>query len=194
MWKRMLASAGGAAALLLASMACCAYASDAGKEPAGHQVAASSPIPRPMATVSACREIRATPIEGGKSGMLGGREAFLLMKIAMAEAEGEDTEGKALVMRVVLNRVESEAFPDSIWEVIYQEAQFSPVADGRLGRAEPDGDCRRALDMVQGEGWDGSRGALYFESKSDSTWHEENLQYLFRHGGHYFYTDRGVGK
>ena len=38
-------------------------------------------------------------------------DAYLLAKIAMAEAEGEDTEGKALVIRVVLNRVWSDSFP-----------------------------------------------------------------------------------
>lgn len=116
--------------------------------------------------------------------------AYLLMKIAMAEAEGEDTKGKALVIRVVLNRVNSSSFPDSIKKVIFQERQFSPVANGRFDRVEPDEDCQRALDMIQNDGWDESMGALYFESKSDSTWHEDNLQYLFRHGNHYFYTDR----
>jgi Cell wall hydrolyses involved in spore germination len=122
--------------------------------------------------------------------MFSEKEVCLLMKIAMAEAEDEDTEGKALVMRVVLNRVRSRKFPDSIREVIYQDIQFSPVANGRFDRVEPDRDCRRALEMIQKDGWDGSKGALYFESKSKSTWHEDNLRYLFRHGGHYFYTDR----
>lgn len=45
----------------------------------------------------------------------------LLAKIAMAEAESEPIEGKALVMLVVLNRVQSEDFPDTIEEVIFQE-------------------------------------------------------------------------
>lgn len=45
-------------------------------------------------------------------------DAYLLEKIAMAEAESEDTEGKALVMLVVLNRVWDARFPDTIEEVI----------------------------------------------------------------------------
>ena len=45
---------------------------------------------------------------------LDAEESYLLTKIAMAEAEGEDTEGKALVIMVVLNRVWSDKFPDSI--------------------------------------------------------------------------------
>ena len=46
-------------------------------------------------------------------------EKIMLLKLAMAEAEGESTEGKALVIRVVLNRVQSEDFPGSVEEVIF---------------------------------------------------------------------------
>jgi len=48
-------------------------------------------------------------------------DAYRLAKIAMAEAESEDTEGKALVMLVVLNRVWDDEFPDTIEEVIFQK-------------------------------------------------------------------------
>lgn len=122
-------------------------------------------------------------------------EAYLLAKIAMAEAESEDTEGKALVMLVVLNRVwDGNKFPDTIKEVIYQPGQFSPISNGRFDNVEPDPDCWAALDLIRTDKWDGSCGALYFESKSESTWHRENLNFLFQHGKHYFYTDReGAG-
>jgi N-acetylmuramoyl-L-alanine amidase len=116
-------------------------------------------------------------------------DAYLLAKIAMAEAEGEDTEGKALVIRVVLNRVASDEFPDTVREVLYQKKQFSPISNGRFDRVEPDSDCYAALEMVS-SGWDGSEGALYFESESASTWHRDHLKYLFTHGNHYFYTER----
>jgi N-acetylmuramoyl-L-alanine amidase len=117
-------------------------------------------------------------------------DAYILAKIAMAEAEGEDTVGKALVIRVVINRVESSGFPDSIHDVIFQPNQFSPVKNGRYERVEPDDDCYAALKMVAVDGWDESEGALYFESASASTWHRENLMYLFTHGNHDFYTER----
>lgn len=188
MRKRMLASAVGAGMLFLVSLAAYAYPSNAGKEVRKPRTAESLQTRQPAVTAYA--EIHATPKATRKPGMFSEKEVCLLMKIAMAEAEDEDTEGKALVMRVVLNRVRSRKFPDSIGEVVYQDAQFSPVANGRFDRVEPDRDCRRALEMIQKDGWDGSKGALYFESKSKSTWHEDNLQYLFRHGGHYFYTDR----
>lgn len=57
-------------------------------------------------------------------------DAEILLKIAMAEAEGESVEGKALVMLVVLNRVWSEGFPDSISEVVFQDGQFTPTEEG----------------------------------------------------------------
>lgn len=118
-------------------------------------------------------------------------EGYLLAKIAMAEAEGEDTEGKALVMLVVLNRVLGDnEFPDTIEEVIYQPGQFSPISNGRFDRVEPDADCWAALDLIMLDKWDESCGAIYFESKSESTWHSENLDFLFQHGSHYFYRDR----
>lgn len=120
---------------------------------------------------------------------LDAEESYLLCKIAMAEAENQDTEGKALVMLVVLNRVQVDEFPNSIEEVIYQPRQFSPVLEGTFEGSEPDKDCWDALEMIM-SGWDASQGALYFESKSDSTWHEDNLKFLFKHQDHYFYTER----
>ena len=121
---------------------------------------------------------------------LDAEESYLLAIIAMAEAEGEDIEGKALVMLVVLNRVFDDEFPDAIEEVIYQPGQFSPVSNGRFEKVEPDTDCWAALDLIMLDKWDESCGAIYFESKSESTWHSENLIFLYRHGKHYFYTDR----
>ena len=118
-------------------------------------------------------------------------EWYMLAKIAMAEAEGEDTKGKALVIRTVLNRVNSESFPNTIKEVIYQENQFTPIRNGRYDKVEPDDDCYKALEMVE-DGWDESEGALYFErSTNKKTWHMKNLKKLFTYGKHTFYTEKG---
>lgn len=59
-------------------------------------------------------------------------DAYLLGAIIQCEAEGESYEGKLAVGSVVLNRVKSSYFPNSISGVIYQSGQFSPVASGRL--------------------------------------------------------------
>ena len=118
-------------------------------------------------------------------------DAYLLEKIAMAEAESEDTEGNALVMLVVLNRVWDARFPDTIEEVIMQDGAFTPVSNGRYDKVEPDADCMKAMELITVEHWDESQGALYFEKASDeSTWHSRNLQKLFTHGAHTFYTEK----
>lgn len=91
------------------------------------------------------------------------KDSDILLKIAMAEAEGEGTEGKALVMKVVLNRVENKEFPNSVEGVVFQQGQFEPVLDdGRYWNVEPDAECYKALYMVQCENWDDTEGALYF--------------------------------
>lgn len=118
-------------------------------------------------------------------------DAYLLAKIAMAEAEGEDTIGKALVIRTILNRVESDNayFPDTVSEVIFQKDAFTPTKNGRYAAVEPNVDCYAALELVK-EGWDESYGALYFErNTTKETWHTENLTKLFVHGNHTFYTE-----
>lgn len=153
------------------------------------------PSQEPEPTLAPTKEPEPTPAEKPHTAIWSydwsAEESYILAKIAMAEAEDEDTEGKALVILVVLNRVWNEDFPDTIEEVVMQDnpVQFSPVANGRYDRVEPDDDCWKALDMVMG-GWDESRGALYFESPSESTWHQQNLKYLFQHGNHYFYTEK----
>lgn len=121
------------------------------------------------------------------------REIYSLTKIAMAEAEGESTEGKALVIMVVLNRVSSEEFADTIEDVIHERTsdggwQFTSMYDGgRWYTTEPTEDCYKAVEMVM-NGWDESKGALYFERTSaEETWHRRNLEYLFSEGNHTFY-------
>ncbi len=114
-------------------------------------------------------------------------EEEMLIKLAMAEAEGEDIIGKALVIRTVINRRESEDFPDTIEEIITQKSQFSSVTDdGRYYEAVGNEDCKQALKMVE-HGWDESQEALYFESCTEECWQSKNREFLFRHGGHNFY-------
>ena len=116
------------------------------------------------------------------------KDSNILLKIAMAEAEGEGTEGKALVMRVVLNRVEDKEFPDSVEGVVFQPGQFEPVQDeGRYWNVAPDSECYKASYMVQNENWDNTEGALYFCRIVCSSWMDNNTEYLFTVGNHSFY-------
>ena len=124
-------------------------------------------------------------------------EEYIAARMAMAEAEGEDTEGKALVILVIYNRTRSGKFPDTVKGVISQRNAFTSYSNGRYDRVEPDVDCWAALDLIQETGWDESQGALYFErtpEDGESTWHSRNLKKLFTHGNHTFYTEKEVGK
>lgn len=76
------------------------------------------------------------------------KESYLLARIAMAEAEGCNTQTKTLIIMCVLNRVWSDEFPDTIEEVIFQENQFSPIDNGRWDRVEPNEDCYEAVKVV----------------------------------------------
>lgn len=92
-----------------------------------------------------------------------------LAGIIQDEAGGESFTGQVAVGAVILNRVQSGLFPNSITNVIFQKGQFSPAADGKL--SEPTASAyeaaRRALT-----GYDPSKGALYFYNPkiSASSW------------------------
>lgn len=114
-------------------------------------------------------------------------EAQMLMKIAMAEAEADGTHGKAMVMAVVLNRVNDDRFPDSIEGVIFQDGEFSPISDGRYYDAEPDIECHLALAQIEMGEYD-TVDALYFENAGDC-WQSNNCEYLGTVGHHKFYKN-----
>lgn len=107
-------------------------------------------------------------------------ERDLLARVMMCEAGNQGPIGAALVGRVILNRVESGRFPNSVEAVIYQPGQFSTAS--YLYRYEPNADCYAALELLEA-GWDESQGALYFCTTSFS-W----ATYLFSFGNHNFFA------
>lgn len=116
------------------------------------------------------------------------KESYLLARIAMAEAEGCNTQTKTLIIMCVLNRVWSSEFPDTIEEVIFQENQFSPIDNGRWDRVEPNEDCYEAVKVVMEAKYDYSGGATYFENCADEdNWHSRNLEFLYESEGIRFY-------
>lgn len=62
-------------------------------------------------------------------------EMELVAQLVQAEAGNQDLKGRRLVVDVVLNRVDSKHFPNSVEEVIFQENQFSPIKDSGFERA-----------------------------------------------------------
>lgn len=134
------------------------------------------------------------PVEetAGSSFSLEEQEYQVLLKIVEAEAGGEDTTGKMLVANVVMNRVRSGKFPNTVTEVVYQrsegKAQFSPTADGRIDQVNVSSDTVDAVARVM-NGEDPSAGALFFRSvSSKSGWHDRALSRVMEHGNHIFYT------
>ena len=100
-----------------------------------------------------------------------------------------------LIAGVVMNRVESNKFPDTVEEVVFQNEngvyQFSPVANGTYQSAVATEETRRAVDRVL-EGEDVTEGALYFAARKYAEegkmkWFDNCLIRLFSYGGHEFF-------
>ena len=128
----------------------------------------------------------------GNSFSLEDQEYQVLLKIVEAEAGCEDTEGRMLVANVVMNRVITGNFPNSVTEVVYHRkdgtAQFSPVSDGRIDTVNVSQGTIDAVARVM-NGEDISQGALFFRSvRSRSGWFDQKLSRVLEHGNHIFYT------
>jgi len=115
------------------------------------------------------------------------REEELLLKVAQSEATSQGPDGMWLVMSVVLNRVESKNFPNTIEEVIYQKNQFSVVDDGRIDRVAITDDAREALGRVKNG--EVAYGIIAFESV-DSSVHSKYFMEAFSYRDHKFYTEK----
>ena len=119
----------------------------------------------------------------------------VLLRIVEAEAGGEDETGKLLVANVVLNRVDSNKFPNTVEEVVFQQEdgcyQFSPVGNGRYESVCVSEETYKAVERAL-KGEDLSKGALYFVSEKYAdpdklAWFHSKLTLLYSHGGHNFY-------
>lgn len=113
------------------------------------------------------------------------KEKYMLAKIAMAEAEGCSIKAKELVIRTVLSRIESDMFPNTVEEVIFQKNQFTPISDGRWNKVEPNEECWQALENVLSSSE--SKDILFFESCKGDSWHNKNLKLVCEEDGMRFY-------
>lgn len=107
---------------------------------------------------------------GGGGSTYSSSDVYLLAKIIAAEARGESYTGQVAVGAVVLNRVDSSSFPDTVSGVIYQAGAFSAVRDSNWSVA-PDATSRKAAqDAING--WDPTGGALYYynPAKTSNQW------------------------
>ena len=93
----------------------------------------------------------------------------LLARAINGEARGEPYEGQVAVGAVILNRVKSPSFPNTIAGVIYEPGAFTAVSDGQINVpiAENSTIVKAARDALNG--WDPSGGALYYFNPSTAT-------------------------
>lgn len=75
----------------------------------------------------------------------------LMAKVVYAEAKGEEFEGQVAVAEVILNRVESDNFPDTVEEVIKQDGAFTSWANGSVEAAPMDDECLEAVQDAVNE-------------------------------------------
>ncbi len=94
-------------------------------------------------------------------------DLYLLSCCIYGEARGESYTGKVAVAAVILNRVASSKFPNSISGVIYQAGAFTCVSDGQINLGTNDECTRAAQDAMNG--WDPSGGALYYFNPATAT-------------------------
>jgi spore germination cell wall hydrolase CwlJ-like protein len=113
------------------------------------------------------------------------KEIEILQTIVEAEATGATIEGKINVANVILNRVESNEFPDTIEEVVFQKTQFSPIMDGRFYKVKITKDTIKACEKAFMEK-DTTDGSLYFDCASNS-WASRNKTFVMNDDYHNFY-------
>ena len=112
------------------------------------------------------------------------QESLVLQKIAVAEAGIEGIGGMAFVMQTVINRMESEDFPDTIYDVISESGEFSTFSNGSYEKAEPTENSKKALELLKILQ---NQGQLYFEITSEDSWQSRNLHRLFTYRNHTLY-------
>ena len=127
----------------------------------------------------------------GPSASYDENDVYWLARIIEAEAGGESGEGKLAVANVVLNRVASSSYPDTIYDVIFDTkygTQFEPTSNGAIYNTPSEESIEAAKRALSGENNIG--GALYFYNPSlvDAVWIRTNCTYIQTIGCHNFYA------
>ena len=118
-------------------------------------------------------------------------ELYWLSKIIHAEAQGEPFDGKLAVGNVILNRVESEEFPDTVYDVIFDDehgVQFTPTVNGAIEQ-KPNAESVLAAKLCLDDAVLNEE-MLYFlnEKIASSLWIPQNRRFIMEIGEHRFYS------
>lgn len=117
-------------------------------------------------------------------------DLYWLSRIVEAEATGESYESRLAVASVILNRMNNQAYPDTIKAVIFDKkygVQFTPVSNGSVYNEPSTQSFLAALDALEGR--NNAPGALFFMNPRYATsfWMQDNREYAFTIGGHRYY-------
>ena len=106
---------------------------------------------------------------GGTGGVNGytSSDVYLMAKAIYAEGRGESYTGQVAIGAVIMNRVKSPQFPNTISGVIYQKGAFTAVDDGQINLEPNDTAYRAARDAMNG--WDPTYGCLYYYNPAVAT-------------------------
>ena len=94
-------------------------------------------------------------------------DLYLLARTIYAEGRGEPYTGQVAIGAVVMNRVRSSKFPNTISGVVYQRHAFTAVSDGQINLTPDDKAMKAARDAMNG--WDPTGGALYYYNPAVAT-------------------------
>ncbi|GAA4061527.1 MAG TPA: spore cortex-lytic enzyme [Bacilli bacterium] len=130
--------------------------------------------------------VEETPIEPTSVNVPNGfsqNDIQLMAQAVYGEARGEPYEGQVAVAAVILNRLQSPIFPDTVAGIIYEPLAFTAVADGQI-YLTPDETSRRAvLDAING--WDPTGEAIYYFNPDTATsswiWSRPQIKQIGKH-------------
>jgi N-acetylmuramoyl-L-alanine amidase len=132
----------------------------------------------------------ASKSKGGASGLtasnrmgLSEQDLKLMANAVYGEARGEPYEGQVAVAAVILNRVKSEAFPNTVSGVIFQPGAFTAVADGQIYLTPNEQAAKAVRDALNG--WDPTGGCIYYFNPATATskwiWSRPQVKTIGKH-------------
>jgi len=128
--------------------------------------------------------IEGLPVDSWTKLQLTDSEYEMICRMVEAEATGGSLSAKVNVANVILNRVVSNDFPNTIEGVLFQKRQFSPIADGRYYSVKVTESSRNAVDIANSTE-DTTNGSTFFMVRvysdiSNVTWFDRNLEFVMK--------------
>lgn len=111
------------------------------------------------------------------------QDIAMMARAVYGEARGEPYVGQVAVAAVIINRVKSASFPNTVSGVIFQPGAFTAVADGQIWLTPNDTSYKAVRDAING--WDPSGGAIYYFNPDTATsawiWSRPQIKKIGRH-------------